>query len=253
LGGEVNVPGIYQLQAGETLTQLLAQAGGLTSKAYVYGTVFTRESVRRQQRENLDQAIRRFEAESDSMASNLAQNTIGDASKEATQISIQERRNALARLRALQPNGRIALEINPSVSKLPDLILEDGDSITIPYRSDFISVFGSVLGENSLIVIPGSPALEYLRRAGVTRFSDLQGTLILRADGSVRSIEVSDSWFASDKNVLDLPLYAGDALYVPEKVDKRTGYSQFIQGAKDISQILFNFGLTAAAFHTVGL
>jgi hypothetical protein len=69
----------------------------------------------------------------------------------------------------------------------------------------------------------------------------------------VQSIETSDSWFSTDKTVLNTPLYPGDALYVPEKADKRTGYTQFIQGAKDVGQILFNFGLTAAAFHTVGL
>src|SRR5690606_16199695 len=31
--GEVNAPGIYQIEVGETLTQLLKRAGGVTSKA----------------------------------------------------------------------------------------------------------------------------------------------------------------------------------------------------------------------------
>jgi protein involved in polysaccharide export with SLBB domain len=37
LEGEVNAPGIYQLQPGETLRALIARAGGFTPQAYVYG------------------------------------------------------------------------------------------------------------------------------------------------------------------------------------------------------------------------
>ena len=37
LEGEVNAPGVYQLQPGETLKQLIARAGGFTPQAYVYG------------------------------------------------------------------------------------------------------------------------------------------------------------------------------------------------------------------------
>lgn len=254
LGGEVNSPGVYQLLPGETLTKLIARAGGLSPNAYVYGTVFSRESTRKQQRTNLDQVIRRFEAEMGAMAAAAAQNAGSDADKTAAlQANSEQQKATLARLRTLEPNGRIALEINPMEPKLPDLVLEDGDSITVPARSDFVSVFGAVLGENSLIARPGAPARDYLRRAGLTRFAEEPATMIIRADGSVQSTEVSDSWFSTDKNVLNMPVFPGDSLYVPEKVDKRTGYVQFMQGAKDISQILSNFGLTLAAMKAVGL
>ena len=254
LGGEVNSPGVYQLQPGETLTQLVVRAGGLSPNAYVYGTVFSRESTRKQQRVNLDQAIRRFEAEMGSMAAAAAQNAGSDADKTAAlQANNEQQKATLARLRTLQPNGRIALEINPHEPKLPDLVLEDGDTINIPARSDFVSVFGAVLGENSLIARPGAVARDYLRRAGLTRFAEEPATMIVRADGSVQSTEVSNSWFSSDKTVLNETIFPGDALYVPEKLDKRTGFVQFMQGAKDISQILANFGLTLAAMKAVGL
>jgi protein involved in polysaccharide export with SLBB domain len=254
LGGEVNAPGVYQLQPGETLTHLVARAGGLSPTAYVYGTLFSRESTRKQQRVNLDQAIRRFEAEMGSMAAAAAQNAGSDADKTAAlQANSEQQKATLARLRTLEPNGRIALEINPLEPKLPDLALEDGDSITVPARSDFVSVFGAVLGENSLIARPGTSARDYLRRAGLTRFAEEGAVMIIRADGSVQSTELSDSWFSTDKTVLGMAVYPGDSLYVPEKVDKRTGYVQFMQGAKDISQILANFGLSLAAMKAVGL
>ena len=35
--GEIGAPGVYQLQPGETLPQLIARAGGFTPQAYLYG------------------------------------------------------------------------------------------------------------------------------------------------------------------------------------------------------------------------
>ena len=57
--GEVSAPGVYQAQPGETLPQLLSRVGGLTPQAYLFGSEFTRETVRRQQQENLDKVISR--------------------------------------------------------------------------------------------------------------------------------------------------------------------------------------------------
>ncbi len=61
--GEVVAPGIYQVEAGETLPQLLQRLGGVTRNAYLYGTEFTRESVRTQQQKNLDTVIRKLESQ----------------------------------------------------------------------------------------------------------------------------------------------------------------------------------------------
>src|SRR4029079_15283693 len=44
--GEVAAPGVYQVQQGETLRQLLARVGGLSPNAYLFGSTFTRESTR---------------------------------------------------------------------------------------------------------------------------------------------------------------------------------------------------------------
>jgi protein involved in polysaccharide export with SLBB domain len=62
--GEVMSPGVYQTLPGETLPQLLQRVGGLTPQAYyVRHSEFTRESVRKQQQDNLDQVIRRLESQ----------------------------------------------------------------------------------------------------------------------------------------------------------------------------------------------
>ena len=46
-------------------------------------------------------------------------------------------------------------------------------------------------------------------------------------------------------------LQPGDAIFVPEEVDKRTGYTRFIEGAKDWTQLLYQFGIGAAAWKSL--
>ncbi len=252
VGGEVNKPGVYQIEPGETLPQLLRRAGGLTATAYLYGTVLTRESVRKQQRVNLDQAIRRFEADSSSQLAAASQN-VQDADKATVLAQSQAaQRQTLARLRALEPTGRVSLELNPIRTILPDLLLEDGDQLTIPYRSDSVSVFGAVLSESSLMHREGLSVRNYLNRAGLVRDAEPSQALIIRADGSVEGDTSSARtlWGALG-GVMDKSVYPGDSIFVPEKIDRRTGYIQFMQGAKDWTQLIYQFGLGAAAYKTL--
>lgn len=252
LGGEVNRPGVYQIEPGETLPQIIKRAGGLTPSAYVYGTVLTRESVRKQQRTNLDQAIRRFEADSSSQLAAASQN-VQDTDKATVLAQSQAaQRQTLARLRSLEPTGRVSLELNPMRTVLPDLLLEDGDQITIPFRADYVSVYGAVLSESSFIHREGLSVRHYLERAGLVRDAEPSMALIIRADGSVEGDSSSAKTLWGVWNgVMSKNVYPGDAIFVPEKVDRRTGYVQFMQGAKDWTQLLYQFGLGAAAYKTL--
>jgi hypothetical protein len=39
----------------------------------------------------------------------------------------------------------------------------------------------------------------------------------------------------------------GDVVVVPEKIQRETGYTTFMRGLKDWTQVLFQLGLAAAA------
>ncbi len=250
IGGEVNAPGMYQIQPGETLSQLLRRAGGVTANAYIYGTVFTRETTRKQQQNNLNQAVRRFEAEMSGQAAALLQNS-QDTDKAALMAQTQAvQRQMLAKLQTLEASGRISLEIDPLRPALPELPLEDGDQITIPERSGFISVFGAVLSESSFLQRNTSSVRDYLLRAGLTRDADDSAVMVLRADGSVESD--AGRWFTSlTGSVMGKALYPGDAIFVPEKLDRRSGYVQFMTVAKDWTQLIYQMGIGAATLKTL--
>lgn len=250
VSGEVKVPGFYQVHPGETLRQVLERAGGLTEQAYAYATELTRESTRAQQQANLDRAIRRLETDIAGQAVTTVQNATSAESAAAVQAQIAAQKQLLARMGSLTASGRIALELKPERPEYPDLPLEDGDNITIPTRPGFVSVFGAVLAENAFIHRQDATVDDYLGRAGLLREADIDAALIIRADGSVEGNAAHRSWFGGG-GFMSKELHPGDAIFVPEKFDRRSAYTQFIQGAKDWTSIFYQFGLGAAAIKTI--
>lgn len=245
--GEVRAPGVYQLNAGESLRELLQRAGGLTSNAYVFGLEFTRESTRSQQQQNLNAALDRATLQANSkLAAALANLPSGDTQYLQAQMAAAQQAQ-LARLRELKPTGRVSLELSTRASRigdLPDLPLNDGDAIYVPPVPAFVTVYGAVDNQNAVIWKLHRTVADTLRVAGVQRdIADLDAAFVLRADGSVASAS-SAGWFGSFGA---LELMPGDALVVPEKLDRRTAMTKFLAGLKDWSQVLANFGLGAAA------
>lgn len=254
LGGEVQVPGIYQIQPGDTLPDLLRRAGGLTTNAYAYGTIFTRESTRQQQQANLNEAIEQMQAQTDAFANTLLQNANPNSPEvAAAQAQLAALRQTGARLRGLKASGRIALEMNPDQPEFPALMLEDGDAIVIPLKPGFVSVYGAVLAKTSFIHRKGDTVGHYIHRAGPTRDADLEAALLIRADGSVLANEAQRSFLGiGHQGFMGIELKPGDGVFVPEVLDKRTSYARFMQGAKDWTALLYQFGLGAVGFKSLG-
>lgn len=246
IGGEVKIPGIYQLTPGETLPQLLQRAGGLSRDAYLYGTVFSRESTRAQQQDNLNQAIRRMEAQINSQTATSLQNVYDKENAANIQAQLAGQRMMLERLRSLRASGRIALEMDADRPELPALALQDGDGITVPSKPSFVAVFGAVTAENSFIHRETATVGDYIDKAGPTREADLEGAMLIRSDGTVLANRAQRSWLGlGHKGFLGNRLQPGDSIFIPEVLDRRTAYTQFIQGAKDWTAILYQFGLGA--------
>lgn len=252
LRGEVSVPGSYQLKPGETLLALLQRAGGLTRNAYAYATVFTREAIRAQQQSNLDAAVRRAEADLNAHASTLAQNQSDRNSGSGLQAQVAAQRAAVNRLQALRASGRISLDMSEAGNTLPDLSLEDGDVITVPTNPNIVGVFGAVQAETSFLFRQGATVGEYVERAGPIRDADLHAAMLIRADGSVVANGARRSWLGFGSfGFMSLPIRPGDTVFIPEVVDRRSAYSQFVEGAKDWTAIFYQFGLGAAAIKTL--
>ena len=249
LSGEVMTPGVYQIQPGETLPELIRRAGGLSHNAFIYGMVFSRESTRAQQQENLNKSIRRLEAEINSQAAGALQNALDTEKGAALQSQVAGQKLMLSRLQGLKASGRIALELDPENPALPPIILEDGDTISVPQRPSFVGIFGEVYAESSLLHKPGYTVNDYLDKAGLTRDADTDNLLVIRADGTVEGNTSSRFLWSTSQS--GKALNPGDSIFVPGLIDRRTAYSTFIQGAKDWTAILYQLGLGAVGIKTL--
>ncbi|MDI4632497.1 SLBB domain-containing protein [Pelomonas sp. V22] len=241
--GEVARPGEYILPPGSSINDAVAAAGGFTANAYVFGTEFNRESVRLSQQENYERALRDLETEFARSAT--TQKTMGAEEAAAQSNRAQGSHLLLARLREARPNGRIVLQLTPTSTTLPNLPLEDGDRILLPAQPTSISVFGSVFNGGSFLFKDGHSIGDFLRLAGgPTRGADTSSIFVVRPNGSVVSArQRSSGWFSGSSALEAIQAHPGDTIFVPEELNKTT----FVQDAKEWTQILYQFGIGAAA------
>ena len=256
LEGEVAAPGVYQLQPGDTLQSVIGRAGGFTAQAYLYGLEFSREETRQRQRENLAAAITRLEALASVQAARDAANRRDDPTGAASSIAVSNAATQaqLNRLRGVQPNGRIALELQPettTLAALPDVPLEGGDRIIVPPRPGFVTVAGAVVNSNAFLWKPGRTAGEYLRMAGADEAAEPSNMFILRADGTVAHANDNRSFWGRRGNLESQVMQPGDALIVPNQLDFETWGRAFVRNLKDFAQIFSGFGIGIAAINTI--
>lgn len=245
--GEVARPGDYVLPPASTLVDAVQAAGGLTPQAYLFGTDLSRESVRKVQEVQYDRALRDLETD---FTRSTSTQRVSNADDAAAAVQKQAGTTRLIeRLRAVRPSGRVVLDLADNSRDLPTLPVEDGDRLYIPARPNTVGVFGSVFNGGSYLLKPGNSIEDIVRQAGgPTRGADSGSMFVLRANGSVVSARQSSSgWLSTSSTLASLAALPGDTVFVPEELNKTT----FIQEAKDWTQILYQFGLGAAALKTI--
>ena len=244
LEGEVVHAGIYSVQPGETLRQLLERAGGLTPNAYLFGAEFTRASTRVAQQARLDDYVAQLELEIDRAAIASTANALSPQDTASSQSALQTTQLLIARLKLLRASGRIVLNLKPkadSVDELPALSLEDGDRLVIPGTPSSVNVVGSVYDPSSFLFQGSARVVNYLKQAGgPNRDADQKHVFIVRADGAVISKEASKGFWGN--TFADESINPGDTIVVPEKVYKGSNLRAFTT----LAPLLSSFALTAA-------
>ena len=249
LEGEVTASGVYRANTGEGLRTLVSKAGGLAPSAYLYAAEFTRESVRAEQQERLDMMIAQTEREVAHQAAIAAENARTADQAAAAKASLEAQQASLDKLRRLRADGRVVLNIHPNdqgLESIPDIPLEDGDQFYVPSRPIVVSVVGEVYSQGSFLQESGKTVNNYLHAAGgPNREADKGRIFVVRANGAVVSKDASSKFWAGGFD--SMVLMPGDTVVVPEQIDKGSALRAF----KDWSQILFNFGLAAAAINVL--
>jgi protein involved in polysaccharide export with SLBB domain len=234
LEGEFVHAGVYSVAPGETLRSLVTRAGGLTAKAYLYGAEFTRKSTLALEQNSYNEYIEKLQHQMTRGSASSASASLDEVPAARITSANQE---LIARMRQLQPSGRIVLNLHPrsaGENELPEMPLEDGDTLYVPAIPATVQVIGAVLNQNAFLY-RGGRASNYLHMAGgPNRDADRGQIFILRADGSVIGRRAGQSIFSSGFD--NERMHPGDSVIVPEKRIKPGALSSFMAWSQLFSQ-----------------
>ncbi len=251
LQGEIVHAGIYSVEPGETLRDLVRRAGGLTPNAYLYGSEFLRESTQRLQQARLDEYVNSIERDIQISGANATGSLVNATGAAALKTSVESQQNLITTLRKMRATGRIVLDLTPyshGLDALPNLPLEDGDQFIVPVVPATVNVVGAVYDQNSFLYRHGEHVHDYLKVAGgTTRNADKRHEFVIRADGSVISKQTAGgTLFAGEFG--NKFSYPGDTVVVPDNINKTT----VLRGLTDWSTVFSQFGLGIAALTLLG-
>jgi protein involved in polysaccharide export with SLBB domain len=223
LSGEFNRPGLYAIRKGETLSQLIARAGGLSPLAYPYGAIFTRRSVKELEQEGLRRTSR--ELTNSLLAVSARKETSGEALLAGQQL--------IQQLATVEAPGRVVVEADPRVLAMrPDLdtVLDSGDAIVMPKRPNFVLALGDVSNPGALQFVAGKTVGQYVSESGGTQSTaDRKRIFLVLPNGTSQPIG-GRGWGGSPNLVVP----PGSTIIVPKNIDPLRS----LDVARDVTTII---------------
>jgi protein involved in polysaccharide export with SLBB domain len=206
------------LQYGASLRDAIARLRP-APQAKVEAVQLYRKSVAQRQKDLLEASLRSLETYALTARSATSEEA-ALRGREADQIL-----QFIDRARSVQPRGQVVLA-GPGAPD--DTLLEDGDVIQVPERSNLVLVNGEVIFPTALIFDPKAQTGDYVKRAGgYTQGADRARVLVLHQDGSV----------AENSSAA---LRAGDEVLVMPKIETKS-----IEITRGITQILYQIAVSA--------
>ena len=232
--GEVNFPGIYSINDGDTILSIIERAGGLKDNAYTIGAVFTREDVAAMQAVGFQKSAEILEkAMSDSIMS---------ANANTDSASYTVIREIIDRLKNQEPNGRQVVEIDAFMLKSDPRLnfsVHDGDNLFIPQRVESVSVMGEVMNQVTLAYKNDLGIADYIELSGgLGKNADKSRIFIIQPNG--QSITFNNKLFGRQFSNVVLP---GSTIFVSREIDS----FNWMELTSIITPILSDLALSAAA------
>ncbi|MGB0465957.1 MAG: SLBB domain-containing protein [Pontibacterium sp.] len=242
--GEVRYPGTYRVDKRETLCGVIQRVGGFTEDAYLFGTVFLREAVRKREQDAMDRLFGQLD---DLLAEVHLSPGYDKDRKMPTNQQTYDTYKVIQQLKPQRAAGRLVVDMASAVGRCDetaDLILENGDQIHIPKYADEVSVVGQVYFPSSHQYRDDRAVLDYINLSGGTKeLAMREHAYIVQANGEVMTIRSKAStwgWLLSPANVKVTP---GSTVYVPLSVDRING-REFAQSWVDL---IYKLALSAAS------
>ncbi|MGA1791115.1 MAG: SLBB domain-containing protein [bacterium] len=249
IAGEVRFPGVYPVEEGEKLADLIQRAGGFTEDAYLYAAKFTRQSIAALQKKEFSDMADKLETDVARIgASPAAAGQVKDIEK--ARFMSESLQQLIRKLRTTEPEGRLIIKLmEPDMLRESryNLLLQNGDTLNVPKKPDSVLVLGEVYNPTAFLYERGQRSNDYIRSAGgLTELANRRAIYVIKADGTV--VPHKDGFF-SRIFYSGVDMGPGDIIVVPEKLKLVSG----LELTKDITQVVYQLGLSAAAFKSVGV
>jgi len=222
--GQIANPGTYIVTTGTSLDDLYNIAGGLQDKASVYGIFFSRESIKKKEREAL-------ESSKNILADALVSKATNDMATNTNSINLT---SLIQLANEVTLKGRITGNFAPDSEESKSFFLEDNDEIFIPYKLTTVTIVGEILNQVTTKYRQDMSYSDYIKSAGgMTKYADKNSIYVIRANGESMPL---------GNRIFQKPIYPepGDTIVIPRDLDKLDTLPLISVATRIISDIAFS-------------
>ena len=231
--GAVLRPGNYKMIEGQSVFDLIEEAGGYTKNAFPAGAIYLNEEAKTINENALEKLYDDF-----------IDGIIETLQRSASQMDITPLVNLSQQIKDAKPNGRIIVDLLDDSS---EIIIKDKDSLVIPEKNNNVFIFGEVQNEGALLYKRGADLEFYLSEAsGLKKQANLQSIYIMYPNGKTKQFNRKRNLFASRSQ--EIVIEPGSVIYVPKKIDDALSSRLTAQA---YATILGNISLTLASINSI--
>lgn len=207
----------YPVKKDVTLNALLQHVSVDPKLADLEAIYVRRRSVAEQQKRTINDSLRRLEQ---------SVLTAASASVDEANIRVREAeliQSFVKRARDIDPDGVVVVSRK---GQRADILLEDGDIVVIPQRTNIIQVSGEVMMPKAVVYEKGLGIASYIASAGgYSERANTSNILIIKPNGEIATSGSTD-------------IGPGDQVLVMPKYD-----TKYLQAAKDVMQIIYQIAV----------
>jgi len=249
--GQVSEPGIYQFSDGLTLFDILTEAGGYTEKAYSKGITLYRDSVKKQQLDQVRITIQRTREELIQVEGAIESQNLAEDAEASLRIQLETQKAllAIAEKQLGESLGKIILTIPESLDDLMgnfgNITLQEGDILFIPEKAGTISVFGDIDTAAALPWGLRKTVKQYLFDLGGLRSKDYKISIIKYNGKIVTEENLFFGWSSIENQVLE----QGDTIIAVKRIALPAG-AAFSESFTNITDTIYKI---IYSLDTIGL
>jgi protein involved in polysaccharide export with SLBB domain len=234
--GAVNNPGKYLVNEGAGIYDLVLIAGGYNNSAYPFGGVLENEQTKNINEKAGEKLYESFIDELSNISSSVVpqQGEMGFLAEIITEI------------KNTKPSGRVSAEFDLEKLKNDpslDILLQDGDKVTIPEFLDHIYIYGEINTEGTIRYKEGADFKYYIdKKGGYSPYANKKNVYVLHPNGETTLVSDNKNIFMRQRKD-NMVLYPGSVIFIPREAAK----IPFSVAAQAYASILGNIGVSLAS------